>query len=379
MTRYDVIVLGGGIIGSSLAEELARRGQRVCLVESRTIGSEASKAAAGILSAQMDVDRPGPFFELCQAASRLYPQWIKRIERHSRLRVGYHREGVLYLAYTSAEVRSMERRARWQRKAGLPVERWTSRQVCRREPNLAGKMAAGFFFPAEGQVDNAKLMEALAVACRQAGVRALEHTEALRLSTRGDRVVGVRTQQGALAAPVVVNCLGSWAGLKHLTMPTPPVVPARGQILVFRPAPGFFRTAVMSELAYGVQRRDGRLLVGSTIEFVGYRKQLTADGMRSILAGFAHMVRPEALAQCAFEEAWAGLRPCSQDRLPILGRTALEGLYVASGHFRHGILLAPMTAQLMADLILTGRSSCAIDLAGFSIARFAKIPRSFSR
>ena len=149
--------------------------------------------------------------------------------------------------------------------------------------------------------------------------------------------------------------------------PSPlPVEPARGQMLAFRGPRGFVRRAVMSERAYVVQRRDGRLLVGSSVERAGFKKALTLEGMHAILSGLRRM--STALAGCPFLEAWAGFRPITPDGLPILGPTPIEGLYVATGHFRHGILLAPITARLMAELILTGRPS--FDLSPFSPQRF---------
>ncbi len=369
MGRFDVIVLGGGIIGCATAWELARRGQAVAVVERGAIGAEASKAAAGILSAQMDLERPGPFFELCQVSRRMYGGWVRELERASRTPVGYHVDGILYLARTKDEAERMGRRSRWQRKRGLRVERWSPREVRRREPNVDGSIAAGFFFPTEAQVDNVAIMEALAVACRKAGVTVMDGTTAIRVLTRRRRVVGVQTSRGAYQAPVVVNCLGSWAPLMGV-LPRPAVVPARGQMLAFDAPPRLLRHVVMAEAAYGVQRRDGRLIVGSTVELVGYDRRVTLEGMAKILSGFRTMVRGEILDRCTFVECWAGLRPCSQDRLPILGATPIEGLLVAAGHFRHGILLAPVTAALMAELILGRRPSC--NLAPFSLSRFGK-------
>jgi len=145
-----------------------------------------------------------------------------------------------------------------------------------------------------------------------------------------------------------------------------PVVPARGQMLAFHSPTRLFRHAVMSERAYAVQRHDGRLLVGSTVEFVGFEKRLTFEGIHGILAGLRQI--SSALSRCVFLEAWAGFRPCAADRLPILGPTSLKGVFVAAGHFRHGILLAPITATLMTDLILTGRAPSA--LSPFSPSRF---------
>ena len=370
MTRYDIVVLGGGIIGCAIAEELARAGKRVCLVERGTIGCQASTAAAGILSAQMDVERPGAFFELCQASRRLYPRWVQHLEAHSKVSVGYHEDGILYLALTDRDVRRMARRRQWQRRRGLDVERWSPGEVRRHEPNVEGKIQAGFFFPTEAQLDNVTLMEALRAACRIAGVSVCEQTAVKRLLIRRGSVVGVTTNRGTLTAPIVVNCLGSWASRCTLRSLHLPVVPAKGQMLSFEAPTRLFRHVVMSEVAYGVQRRDGRLIVGSTVEFVGFDRRVTLEGMRCILAGFHQLIKPEALSRCTFRDCWAGLRPCSQDRLPILGPTSIGGVFVATGHFRHGILLAPVTAKLMTELIVRGRSS--FDLLPFSLQRFSK-------
>ncbi|MDP3723358.1 MAG: glycine oxidase ThiO [Candidatus Omnitrophota bacterium] len=368
MSRRDVIVLGGGIIGCATAWELAERGKAVCLLERGTVGCEASTAAAGILSSQMDVEQPGPFFELCQASRRLYPRWITRLEQHSRISVGFHVDGIVFLAVTESEERRMARQARWQTARGLRVERWSSREVRRREPSVDGRVRCGFSFPTEAQIDNGRLMQALAVACRKARVDLRERTTIRRLRIRHGRVRGVETDHGPLEAPVVVNCLGSWASMGGAFPLTLPVEPARGQMLAFAGPKRLLRHVVMSERAYAVQRRDGRVLVGSTIERAGFDKSLTLEGIHAILCGIRHMSR--ALDRCTFREAWAGFRPSTPDRLPILGSTPIDGLYVATGHFRHGILLAPLTAQVLAELILTGRSSP--DLTPFSPQRFVK-------
>lgn len=369
--RCDVAVLGGGIVGCAVAEALARQRQRVVVVERARVGAEASSAAAGILSAQMDMPAPGPFFELCQAARRLYPGWIANLERRSGRRVGYRAEGLLYLAMTAREERRMAARARWQAREGLSVERWSRAEIRRREPRVDGAARCGFHFPREGQVDNVRLMQALARACRRSGVILLEQTSVRRLRLRGGAVRsgtirGVETTRGLIEAPVVVNCLGSWANLGGRFPLALPIQPARGQMLAFRGPKGLFHRPVMSERAYVVQRADGRLLVGSTVEFVGFEKALTLEGIQTILSGLRRM--SSALTRCTFLEAWAGFRPCTPDALPVLGETRIHGLYVATGHFRHGILLAPITARLMAELILRGRPSH--DLTPFSPLRF---------
>ncbi|MBI4341830.1 MAG: glycine oxidase ThiO [Candidatus Omnitrophica bacterium] len=364
---YDAIVLGGGIIGTALAEELARRGQRIAVVERGTVGSEASNAAAGILAAQVDLPAPGPLFEFCRAARRMYPRWVEHLERRSGICVGFHVDGILHLVLSGREEQAMKRQARWQRAQGVRVDQWSPKEVRRHEPVIDGKIRGGFHFPMEAQVDNVRLMEALAAACRKAGVSLQERTAVRRLVVRDRTVRGVETDRGALEAPVVVNCLGSWADLGDTFPLRLPVEPVRGQMLAFLGPKRLVRHAVMSSGAYVVQRRDGRLVVGSTLERAGFHKALTLEGIHAILCGLRKLSR--AFDQCALIDSWAGLRPLTTtDKLPILGRTPVEGLYVATGHFRHGILLAPTTAQAMAELILRGRS--AFDLTPFSPLRF---------
>ena len=367
MSRYDVIILGGGIIGCALADELARHGRRVVVVERGRIGSEASTAAAGILAAQVDLPTPGPLFELCQAARRMYPRWVEHLERRAKQSVSYHVDGVLHVVVSGREEHHMKRQVRWQTQRGLRAERWSSKEVRRREPAVDGKFKCGFFFPTEVQVDTLLLMRALALACKDAGVELQEQTSVRTIRIGEHAVRGVETSRGALDAPIVVNCLGSWAAMDGAFPVAVPVEPARGQILAFSGPKRLFRHAVMSERAYVVQRRDGRLLIGSTIEHVGFNKSLTLEGMHAILCGVRHV--SSALDACQFLEAWAGFRPYTDDRLPLLGKTSVDGLYVATGHFRHGILLAPITATLITELILRGRPS--IDLTPFSLQRFS--------
>lgn len=368
MARADVIVVGAGIIGAALAEELARRGRRITLIDRGLVGGEASTAAAGILSAQMDIKEPGPLLDLCQAARKMYPRWVEHLERKAGCSVGYHVDGILALILSGREEHAMKRQARWQTRLGLRVERWSPKEIRRNEPAVDGKIRCAFHFPTEAQIDVVQLMRALAVACRKAGVDVLEQTRVSRLALRDNAVRGVETNRGVYEAPVVVNCLGSWASADGVFPLELPIEPARGQMLAFQGPKRLFRRAVMSSRAYVVQRRDGRLLVGSTIERVGFDKSLTVEGMHDILCGARHF--SSAINPCPFLESWAGLRPATRDGLPILGATSIAGLYVAAGHFRHGILLAPITATLMAEQILRGHA--ADDLAPFFPQRFLR-------
>jgi glycine oxidase len=216
-------------------------------------------------------------------------------------------------------------------------------------------------------VNNVALMRALAVACRKAGVALHERTTVRRVLVRRGAVRGVETDRARYEAPRVVNCLGAWAPLgRAFPLPASAIVPARGQMLAFQGPRRVFRRPMMSDRGYLIQRADGRITLGSTVEIGVGERALTAEGMHAILSGLRSLT--SALDACAFVDSWVGFRPYSQDGWPLLGATALEGLSLATGHFRHGILLAPVTAQLMADLILH-RRSC-LDLAPFSPARF---------
>lgn len=358
--RVDVAVLGGGIIGCALADELARRGRRVVVIEQGRIGLEASSAAAGILASQMDIPKPGPFFDLCQAAHRAYPGWIQALERRTGMDAGFHGDGILYVATSRQALARMRARARWQRRRHLAAEELSGAAVRRLEPHVDGRIAGGVLFPREAQVDNQALMGVLAEACRRAKVALQEQTSVRRIILTRGAVRGVETSHGRITAPIVVNCLGSWADMHGRFPVRLPVEPARGQLLAFKGPRGLFRSAVMGDDAYVVQRRDGRLLVGSTIERAGFAKAVTAAGMLDILSGICQLT--SAVSACAFETAWAGLRPLTPDGLPLIGATRVPGLYVATGHFRHGILLAPTTAKVVAELILLGRPSCNLTL-----------------
>ena len=357
MAKADAVILGGGIIGTSLADALARRNLRVVVIERGKIGAESSSAAAGILSAQMDVPKPGRFFDLCQLSRRMYPSWVARLEHLTGQPTGFKRSGVLYLAASEAQEKRMRKRASWQSRLGLKVEHWSMRQIRRHEPAVDGRFRCGFHFPLEGEVDNVLLMRALAISCLKSGVVLKEETTAQRLVIRKNTVAGVETSHGHWDSPVVVNTTGSWAGISPFPVRLP-IEPARGQIVSFAGPKRLFRRPIMSDGAYIVQRQDGQLLLGSTIERVGFDKSLTVRGMHDILCGARKI--SSRLDNCAFIDSWAGLRPYSRTGYPILGPTEIHGVFVAAGHFRHGILLAPVTASLMAQLILHGH--CSFDL-----------------
>jgi glycine oxidase len=368
----DVVVVGGGVIGCAVARELGRRGARVVVVERGRVGAEATRAAAGMVAPQAECERPGPVLHLGLASRALWPAWAAALEEESGVDVEYRRDGILYAALAPVELRVLAARARWQRAAGLRVERLGGRAARRLVPVLAPGVRAAFLFPDDHRVNNERLGAAVAGAARAAGARILEGTAVLAVLARRGRVAGVRTARGRIAAPTVVNAAGAWAPAATLPrgVPPPSVFPVRGQMMVLRAAPGLLPRALYSLAGYLVPREDGRILAGSTRERAGFERRVTAGGAAAVLAAACALA--PAVGGLAFEGAWAGFRPGTPDGVPLLGPSgALPGLVYATGHYRNGILLAPATGVAVADLIVTGRT--ALPVAGMEPDRRARL------
>jgi len=360
MATSDVLIVGGGIIGCALALKLAEERGEVIVVERNQPGREASWAAAGMLAPTSE----GPHFsaaeaELAAASAALYPDWLDRLGEGARDVVGYRTEGTLQVAFTDEEAAELRT---------LPGELLTTAEARRLEPALSELILAAVFLPRDLQVDNRRLVAAVAERAKSAGVKLLTGASIAELQIESGRATGVRTASGErLAAGAVVNAAGCWAA--QLDPQRTPTRPMRGQMLALHggDATSLPRHIVRSPRGYIVPRGDGRLVIGSTSEDVGYDKSLTPAGLRQLLAAALELV-PSA-DSLPFADAWAGLRPDSPDHLPILGATDIENYFVATGHYRNGILLAPITAQLVGDVILGRHPS--LSLEPFSPHRFA--------
>ncbi|MGH9368470.1 MAG: glycine oxidase ThiO [Thermoanaerobaculia bacterium] len=375
----DVLIVGAGIIGCALARELAGRGLRVLVLERGRVGEEASAAAAGLLNPQSDNRVPGPLFELGLASLRLYPEWSGALEEETGFSVAYRRTGLLRCAFDEREEAQLSGFL-WQRERGLSIEWWDARALRERlRSRLAPEVRSGVFFPDEGVVDPGLLTRALAAAARCGGVEIREGTAARRFWIEGDRCRGVETERERLPAGCVVDAAGAWAAFDEGLPLAVPVEPVRGQIVELDLGPEEPGTVLHSERAYLVPRGNGRALVGSTLERVGFRKEVTAGAVGDLIRE-AVRLWPSAPA-ARFVTAWAGLRPASPDGLPVLGPCGIEGLFFATAHYRHGILLAPVTALLVADRVAGGAAE---ELGPFALARFtgaraqgsAETPRS---
>ena len=365
----DVIVVGGGVIGSSTAYRLAQAGAKVTVVERGRIGCESSRAGAGMLAPQTEALGPGPFFNLCLDSLRLYRGFASELTEISGIDVEYRDEGTLRVFYDEAEKKASEGWTAWQTEAGLPLEPLIGAALNILEPGIRRENVGGVYLPFEHQVENRKLMDALEVALRRSGVRVVEgeEVESILVEEKGRRD---RVQKRAHRRRHRRDCSGSWSSrlLDPLGIEIK-VVPVRGQMVAVRGEGALIRHVVHSKDCYLVPRLDGRVLIGATVGHEGFRKGSTPRGVASLLVSGMRLV--PGLEDFEVVEMWSGLRPDTPDHLPVLGPTSVRNLVLATGHFRNGLLLAPKTAELVSRYIIDGGS--AAEMEPFSPSRFAEV------
>jgi glycine oxidase len=361
----DCIVVGAGVIGLAAALRLADAGLAVAIVDRGPPGREASWAAGGILAPQVEAHGPGPLFELLRASRCVWPDFARELGARGGVDVGYRSDGTLLLAGDDEEAEKLQERLGWQRAAGLPLEILSARELAKLEPAL-GRAEMGARLPDDHQVESRQVVAALVAACSAAGVE-LVRAEVRRVCYQQARVAGVELEGGMMrAATHVVVAAGAWsAQLDGVPLPAGAVVPVRGQMIELRTAKPILRHVVFGAGGYLVPRADGRMLCGSTEERVGFDKQVTDDAMALLYARAARLC--PTLATAPRTGRWAGLRPASADALPYVGTTAVAGLHLATGHHRNGMLLAPLTAAIVAALVTGG--AVPVDVTALSPSR----------
>ncbi len=349
---WDAIVVGGGVVGLALARELRKQGASVLIVERGAPGREASHAAAGML-ASADPTLPAELRALAAASAQAYPEFVHELEDESGAKIDLRCEGTI--AFFPAPVCD----PRWK-----PV---ASEEIRKLEPKLEA-LPHGYLSE-EGSVDPRGLVAALLKAAKHRGIEIANGERVREIVVENGRAAGVATERTQFKAPVVVNCAGAWAGEVKPggdARPTQfPMKPVKGQMLAVI-ARHALQRVVRGPEAYLVPRSDGRVLIGATLEEAGFDKRVDPETIQRLHQAGARLV-PE-LGEARMHEAWAGLRPGTNDDLPILGATRIDGLYAATGHYRDGILLAPITARLVAQVIRGERPG--IGLEAFSPARF---------
>jgi glycine oxidase len=352
------VVIGAGVIGLGIAWRLAQAGCKVSVYDRAAAGGGASRAAAGMLAAAVETE-PGEerLLTLTLESQRLWPDFARELEAASGIAVEYRDEGTMVVALTRDDTAQLRHNYEFQKALGLDLEWLSGAEARRREPHLRPGLPAAVLSPRDHQVDNRRLAAALALALRGAGGVLHEHCPVREVTLAGDRVCGVVTAAGPEAADVVVLAAGAWSrevgGIPRAFVP--PVRPIKGQMLALGmdgTAP-LLRHVIWAPKAYLVPRRDGRLVIGGTVEERGFDESLTAGGLLALLEGAWRAV--PAIEELPVIETWVGFRPGSRDDAPMLGPAGLDGLVVATGHHRNGILLTPVTAAAISAYVLTGR------------------------
>jgi len=353
-SSFDVIVVGAGIIGLSCAWEIHNRGARVTVVDSGRPGSGTTRVAAGMLAPVGELDFGEPaLLEMNLISAGQYPEFISSVERSCGGVIGYRRMGGLHVALDRDEAAELKRSHELQLQSGLASE-WLGPAAARQiEPGLAPILTGAISVPDDGAVDPRVLVAGLLEGLESEGVPVLSGVGVKSLKKSHGRVTGVELEDGRdLKGDTVVAAVGPFSGqAEWLPSDTrPPVRPVKGQVVELRgdPEDAVCDHLLASERVYIVPRRDGRVIIGATSEEMGFDTKVTAGGVHELLRE-AYRLLPD-VAELEFIEATAGLRPGTPDNLPIVGRTGLEGLLMATGHYRNGILLAPITARTIADL-----------------------------
>ena len=365
-TGYDIIIIGGGVIGLSIARALALRGLKdICLIERSTLGTESSFAAGGMLAPQAEADSRDELLELLIQSRDSYPNFAAELRDETGIDIELDTTGTLYLATNEHDLHEIEQRHAWQKSAGLPIEKLSGHDARQIEPCISQDVVAALRFPGDIQVENRRLLSALANSAAQLDVDLLNGTNVESIEARDGRIAGVQTSQGFIGCSTLVVAAGAWTSF---IAPKIKVEPIKGQMVCLTAQPQLTRHVIYTPRGYIVPRQDGRLLAGSTSERAGFSKEVTVGGLTTILKN-AQEISPN-ISALPILESWAGLRPRAADGLPVLGPCGeIAGLIYATGHYRNGILLTPITADLIAKAVVDGIAPLAI--APFSPDRFA--------
>lgn len=351
----DIVVIGAGIVGCAVAYELARRGASVQIVDDRPAGMGATQASAGVLAPYIEAPEAGPLLELTVRSLDLFDKFITRVTSVSGVPVMYRRTGTLDVAMHDDMMRRFATTADALAARGVSAELLDAQRVRAEEPHLTGDVRGGLLIASHGFVAAADLTRALATAARRHGAQLIERGRVRRISRSGGDLI-VDTDRGPLTGNGVVLAAGSWSGQIEIdgTAGRVPVRPVRGQLLHLGWTGPRIRRVTWSERCYLVPWDDGTLLVGATVEEAGFDERTTAAGVRDLIEAACELV-PDAWT-ASVVSAKAGLRPASADQLPVIGASSrLPNLMYATGHYRNGVLLSPLTAQLVADAMLEDR------------------------
>jgi glycine oxidase len=366
MKKFDVAVAGGGVIGGAIALEVSRAGMRVGVFDRQQPGQEASWASAGILSPAPESPAMIAMVPLGKMSLALYPEFVVQVEEISGMNMGFRSKGALEALFSGDAKAELSTIIALHHGLGLKAEPLRAADARKLEPALSEDVEAAVLRPDERSVDNRILTSAVLEAARRSGAEIFADNGVKAIWREGQRCAGLILQNEKVEATWTIIAAGCFSAAIDGIAAYAPLRPAKGQMVALRAEDVEIERVLWGEHIYLVPRNDGRILAGATVEYTGFDKRTTAGGIEKILSAAIELA--PGLANARIEETWAGLRPDTPDHLPILGPTDMDGLLMATGHFRSGILLTPITARLIREWIT--EQSVSVDWDRFSPLRF---------
>ncbi|ANU09648.1 glycine oxidase ThiO [Planococcus antarcticus DSM 14505] len=364
---YDAIVVGGGVNGGAIAYNLAKRGMEVLLLEKDRLVSKASGAAAGMLGAQAELDGKGPLFQLARASRTMFSNLADELKMASGIDIELVNKGMLRLALTDDEQQEYHRIIEAHRQNGELAEWLTGEEVRKREPALSSEIIGAMYLEKDGQVAAHQLALGFLKSASALGSVIKEYVEVHSFHFSNGKITGIATNEGDFLSDSVVVTGGAWS--EKLLMETGlqlKTYPVKGECFSVRTEASLLSSTIFTNDCYLVPKKGGRIIVGATVIPNTFNQQVTVEGVSLLMENAKKLV--PSIAQAEWEGAWAGIRPQTADGLPYLGEhPGYRGLFIATGHFRNGILLAPITGEVMADLV-EGKSP-PIDISSFRVDR----------
>ncbi|MBH42319.1 MAG: glycine oxidase ThiO [Chloroflexi bacterium] len=367
-SNNSALIIGGGVIGCSIAYHLARENLQVQLLEKNSIAGAASGVAGGFI-APLQEDLPhGATLVAAQESRLLLMESLPRLYEDSGIEVEYASPGILRLAYDKDQLIDLRDRFSWQKDLNMDVRLVSGSEAQELEPGIAGDVIGGLFSPNEGNLNSKRLVRAFAQAAHNKGAILTENTKVTGLILEGQSIKGVNTSVGEFRADYTIICSGSWSDEFHQSLGLDiPVSPVKGQILATRSVPVPISRPVWSGITYLIPKLDGSIVIGTTREHVGFQPEPNIEGISTILSNAIRIV--PTIKSASLRKVWAGLRPYTPDQTPIIGKIpGIEGVLLATGHYRSGILMSTITGNIIRELILEGEKEYMLP---FNISRFS--------
>ncbi|WP_078549041.1 glycine oxidase ThiO [Litchfieldia alkalitelluris] len=363
---YDCIVIGGGVNGGSISYNLAKRGHKVLVLEKDQVVSKASSAAAGMLAAGAEFDQEGPLFQLARRSRAMFPVIAEELKELTQIDIEFINKGMYKIAFSQETEDEYRKIINFHQQVGEQVKWVTGNELINKEPNLSSEINGAMYLPNDGQVSAPNLSLAFIKAAAALGADIREFTEVYSLLREAGRIIGVKTSEGTFYSEKVIVANGAWSSnLLADDITKIDAYPVKGECFSVITHTPLISSTIFSHDCYLVPKRGGRIIVGATVKPDTFNQSVSMDGIRSLMEKATRIL--PSIGEARWEKAWAGIRPQTKDGLPYLGQHPdYEGLFIATGHYRNGILLAPITGHIVADLI-EGKNN--YDLSPFRLNR----------